>query len=291
MSAGMEKLSLKNAVIIKSVQHIREAMPRIGTRKLKFLLDELLSKHGIAIGRDSLFKLLAEYGLLVRRRKRRTIATTNSDHPFRKYPNLIRDFVPEGPEELWVSDITYIHLTNGFCYLSLVSDAWSRKIVGYCLSPNLKKEGPLMALRMALGSRDLHPGKLLIHHSDRGLQYCCTEYTELLTQSEITISMTEKGDPYENAIAERINGILKNEFCLDKPFKNYYQALDSVTAAIAAYNTKRPHTSLRYSTPHQAHNNHLNTNHHEPVTSFSCKPETGLKTKGVNQHPDYLTKV
>jgi putative transposase len=233
-------------------------MPRIGTRKLKFLLDQLLCKHGITIGRDSLFELLAEYGLLVRRRKRRTIATTNSDHPFRKYPNLIRDLIPGKPEELWVSDITYIQLTNGFCYLSLVSDAWSRKIVGYCLYPNLKKEGPLTTLRMALSGRERKEGKSLIHHSDRGLQYCCTEYTDLLTQSAITISTTENGDPYENAIAERINGILKSEFCLDKPFKSYQQAHASVTTAVEAYNTKRPHTSLRYNTPQQAYFNHLN---------------------------------
>jgi len=228
-------------------------MPRIGTRKLHYMLEGTLQKHNITIGRDRLFDLLAEYGLLVRRRKRRRVNTTDSNHPFRKYPNLIRELQVLRPNQLWVSDITYISLTNGFCYLNLVTDAYSRKIVGHCLYPNLKKEGTLLALQMALESLPLKPEGILIHHSDRGLQYCCGEYTTLLQGKEISISMTEKGDPYENAIAERVNGILKAEFALDKGFHCFEQAQTTVNEAINTYNQLRPHASCNYLTPEKAH--------------------------------------
>lgn len=244
---------LKHAIIIKTVQEIRANMPRIGTRKLKFMLDNSLQKHGISIGRDLLFDLLSEYGLLVRRRKKRKCITTDSDHPFKKYPNLIRDMIADRPCLLWVSDITYIALGNSYCYLSLVTDAYSRKIVGHCLHTTLEKEGPLSALKMALVTRQREKQKLLIHHSDRGLQYCCKDYIDLLAQNQITVSMTEKGDPYENAIAERVNGILKSEFLLSKTFKNYEEALEVVNSSITTYNAQRPHLSLEYCTPQQAH--------------------------------------
>ena len=226
-------------------------MPRIGSRKLLHLLTDTLQQHSIQIGRDKFFDLLADYGLLVRRRKRRKVSTTDSNHPFRKYPNLIRDLEVLRPEHLWVSDITYIRLAGDFAYLSLVTDAYSRKIVGYCLYPTLKAAGPLQALEMALASRSSDAP--LIHHSDRGLQYCCTAYTTILEDSMVTISMTEKGDPYENAIAERINGILKDEFRLDRTFINFEQAKQTVDAAINIYNEKRPHASCNYLTPRQAH--------------------------------------
>jgi transposase InsO family protein len=228
-------------------------MPRIGTRKLKFMLDSSLQRHGICIGRDLLFDLLCEYGLLVRRRKKRKCITTDSDHPFKKYPNLIREMISDRPCLLWVSDITYIAVANSYCYLSLVTDAYSRKIVGYCLHTTLEKDGPLSALKMALTKEEREKGKLLIHHSDRGLQYCCKDYIESLVQNKISISMTEKGDPYENAIAERVNGILKSEFLLGKTFKNYEEALAVVNSSIATYNAERPHLSLEYRTPQQAH--------------------------------------
>ncbi len=228
-------------------------MPRIGTRKLHYLLTETLQKHSICIGRDKLFDLLEDYGLLVRRRKRKRINTTNSNHPFRKYPNLVRELRPERPNHLWVSDITYISLLDSFCYLSLVTDAYSRKIVGYCLYPSLKKEGPLQALGMALKALPGKPGATLIHHSDRGLQYCCSDYTTLLDSSNLCISMTEKGDPYENAIAERVNGILKEEFGLDKDFDSFENAKIAVMKAIDIYNRLRPHSSCDYLTPEQAH--------------------------------------
>ena len=228
-------------------------MPRIGTRKLHYLLAGVLVKHNISIGRDKLFDLLDEYGLLVRRRKRKRVNTTDSNHPFRKYPNLIRELEVLRPNHLWVSDITYISLTESFCYLSLVTDAYSRKIVGYCLHPTLKKEGPLEALRKALGSIPDKPDATLTHHSDRGLQYCCNDYIAQLESKGMGISMTEKGDPYENAIAERVNGILKEEFMLDRDFENFEQATANVNEAIKTYNQLRPHASCNYLTPEQAH--------------------------------------
>lgn len=228
-------------------------MPRIGTRKLHYMLTETLQKHQISIGRDKLFDLLAEYRLLVRRRKRRRVSTTDSNHPFRKYPNLVRELQVLRPNHLWVSDITYISLRDGFCYLSLVTDAYSRKIVGYCLHPTLKKEGPLQALAMALATLPQKLEAPLIHHSDRGLQYCCADYITLLESNSIGISMTEKGDPYENAIAERVNGILKEEFGLYNDFENVQQANDTTQVAIGSYNQYRPHSSCDYLTPEQAH--------------------------------------
>lgn len=228
-------------------------MPRIGTRKLYYLLTDILQKHQIRIGRDKLFDLLSEYGLLVRVRKRKRISTTNSDHPYRKYPNLIRELQVLRPNHLWVSDITYISLTDSFCYLSLVTDAYSRKIVGYCLYPTLKKEGSIMALQMALRTLPASPEAPLIHHSDRGLQYCCSDYISILESKRMKISMTEKGDPYENAIAERVNGILKTEFALDRDFESLLCAVAAVGNAIDIYNNTRPHASCDYLTPTMAH--------------------------------------
>lgn len=241
---------LREAVIIRHVRELRNQMPRIGTRKLHFMLASQLNAHHINIGRDKLFDILGDYGLLVRRRKRRKAITTNSDHPFKKYPNLIKGMIPTGSGQLWVSDITYIRLKEKFGYLSLVTDAYSRKIMGYCLWPTLKKEGPLLALEKAIAARGT-PDRL-IHHSDRGLQYCCSSYISNLNKQQIAISMTEKGDPYENAIAERVNGILKTEFGLDRKFDNFQQAWAAVVYAIHTYNSIRPHASINYMTPDQA---------------------------------------
>lgn len=243
---------MEQEVIIKQVKEFRAQMPRIGTRKLCFLLAGPLSSHKISIGRDGLFDLLSNHGLLVRRRKRRKIYTTDSNHRFKKHPNLIRELDVVAPGQLWVSDITYIRQHHGFSYLSLITDAYSRKIVGYCLYPTLQKEGPIQALRMALNSRE-YRSALLIHHSDRGIQYCSDTYTGLLQEEHISISMTEKGDPYENAIAERVNGILKSEFRLDRCFESYQSALAEVARIINIYNQHRPHSSCNYMTPSQAH--------------------------------------
>lgn len=247
----LNNVVLQEAVIIKHVQELRRQMPRIGTRKLQYLLDPLLAQHGMTPGRDKLFDILADYGMLVRRRKRKKIFTTDSNHPFKKYPNLVKGMLVKESGRLWVSDITYISLREGYCYLSLVTDAYSRRIMGYCLWPTLKKEGPLNALDMALSARD--GNKALIHHSDRGLQYCCSDYISTLGKEHIAISMTEKGDPYENALAERVNGILKSEFGLGGKFDSFLQASAKVDHVINIYNTLRPHASIDYLTPQQAH--------------------------------------
>jgi transposase InsO family protein len=254
MSGQQMMIYCAGAVIIKLVKEIRQQMPRIGTRKLQYMLTEKLAKHGITIGRDKLFDLLAENGLLVRRRKRKRVYTTDSNHPFKKYPNLVKELKVERPNHLWVSDITYISLAEKFCYLSVVTDAYSRKITGYCLYPTLKKEGTVNALQMALSGLEGKPAEPLIHHSDRGLQYCCTQYIALLQGNDIAISMTEKGDPYENAIAERVNGILKEEFALDKEFASFEEAQKAVEQAVNIYTHIRPHASCNYLTPQQAHN-------------------------------------
>ena len=248
-----DKLVLKHAVIVKTVEDIRLSMPRIGTRKLKFLLDTKLKTHDIKIGRDKLFDLLHDYGLLIRKRRKRKAVTTDSGHPFKKYPNLIKDIEIIYPNHLWVSDITYINLATKFCYLSLVTDAYSRKVVGFCLYPTLEKEGPLNALKMALSDYKRFDRRVLIHHSDRGLQYCCKDYISLLKKKNVSISMTERGDPYENALAERMNGVLKSEFLYKKTFKTFDEAVEAVTASINTYNHRRPHGSCDYLTPQEAH--------------------------------------
>ncbi len=207
-------------------------------------------EHGIKIGRDKLYDLLGYHGLLLRYRKRKPY-TTNSNHPYRKYPNLIRDLILTGPGQLWVSDITYLYLIGGFCYLSIVTDAYSHKIVGWQLHSTLAAEGAISAVVMAIGA--LKNKKFLIHHSDRGVQYCCADYVRMLEYSNIQISMTENGDPYENAIAERVNGILKNEMGLDKSFDSIEKAREAVSHAIAIYNEQRPHLSCDMLTPTEAH--------------------------------------
>jgi transposase InsO family protein len=242
---------MTDTIVVKMVKEIREEQPRIGTRKLYYLLTPQLEQHGIKLGRDALFDLLERYGLLIRQRRRRAI-TTDSNHPYYKYDNLIQELNLTSKNQLWVSDITYLRLSENFAYLSLVTDAFSRKIVGYCLWPSLAARGSINALEIALSEQQ--PGKgMLIHHSDRGVQYCCSDYVEQLQTHHISISMSHKGDPYQNAIAERINGILKNEFGLHKEFRSIEEAREAVASATVLYNTKRPHDSLSYLTPESAH--------------------------------------
>lgn len=241
---------MEEAIIVDRVKEIRKQMPRIGGRKLQYLLTPFLEEHGIRTGRDKLFDILADNGLLVRRRKRRKVATTDSRHPYRRYPNLVKDMELLSAHKVWVSDITYLRIGDDFGYLSLITDAYSKKIVGHNLYPSLKAEGSLLALDMALDQCSDTSG--LIHHSDRGCQYCCTAYREQLESRGIAISMTERGDPYENAIAERVNGILKHELGLDDEFINFEQAIKAVERAIGTYNNDRPHASCDYLTPEQA---------------------------------------
>jgi putative transposase len=233
------------------VVEIREQLPSVGTRKLHFMLTPRLQLHGIQIGRDYLFDLLSEHKLLVRARKRRAV-TTDSKHWMRKYSNLITGLTIDSPEQLWVSDITYIRMVNEFAYLSLITDAYSRKIVGFCLRRDLSSEGCVSALKMALTNRSVKSHKL-IHHSDRGSQYCCKDYVDLLTENDIDISMTENGDPYENALAERLNGVIKNEFKLYTNMTGLEETRKRVAASINTYNLIRPHGSCDYLTPDQAH--------------------------------------
>lgn len=247
---GIEKQVLEAHVVLDMVRQVRVQLPRVGTRKLLLLIEPQLTLHGIRLGRDAFFDILRDNQLLVRKLKRRCV-TTNSHHRFRKYPNLIRNFVAEGPCQLWVSDITYLPVDQGFAYLSLVTDAWSRKIVGHCLHPSLETSGCLKALRMALSA---HKDRLkgLIHHSDRGTQYCSNSYVTDLQHHNISISMTEKGDPYENAIAERVNGILKTELLAVK-YPDLQAAQQAVNQAVNTYNSLRPHASISMLTPAQAH--------------------------------------
>ena len=238
-------------MVLEKVAEIRKDHSRIGGRKLHQKLQPFLAQHEIKLGRDALFDLLAANGLLIRKRKRK-VRTTQSNHRYKKYPNQIKNFIPTAPNQLWVSDITYWDIAGKFAYLSLITDAYSHMIVGYTLSENLKAIGPLTSLRQALARLD-QPPEGLIHHSDRGIQYCCDAYTGLLGKNHITISMTEDGDPRENAIAERINGILKHEYLYTQSVDNFEQARRVLDRAIWLYNTDRPHMSIGNMTPHEVH--------------------------------------
>ena len=237
--------------VLEMVSQIRTELPRIGTPKLYYMLKKPLQTHGIKMGRHALHHLLLKHGMTVRP-SRRYIKTTNSNHWMKKYPNLIKDLVITESEQLWVCDITYIQIGQDFNFLSLITDYYSKLIVGYCLYPTLEAQGCLNTLRMALAQR-LKPGNRLIHHSDRGTQYCSSDYVQLLQASGIEISMTEKKDPYENAVAERVNGILKYELELNQSFKDRQAAVQKVEKSILAYNHRRPHMSCNYLTPAQAH--------------------------------------
>lgn len=241
-------------IVLQLIQEVRQSHRCIGGRKLYSMLGQQLKSHGIRMGRDALFNLLRDSGLLIRRR-RRTVRTTWSSHPYRKYKNLIKGFTPTAPNQLWVSDITYLTTRKGFLYLSLITDAYSRKIVGYDLADNLEAVNALQALQRALGSLD--SAHQLIHHSDRGIQYCTHEYTTALTNAAIQISMTESGDPIENAMAERINGILKNEYLLHEPILNKQQAMKLLNNAVSLYNKQRQHLSCNMFTPDEVHSKQL----------------------------------
>lgn len=205
------KSRAQSQIIVKMIQNERHNLPGIGGRKLLNILGPTMERENIIIGRDAFFMLLRDNGLLVKHRRLR-IATTDSRHRYRRYPNLIRELVPIRPHELWVSDITYLNTGEGHLYLSLITDAYSRMIVGWNISNKLEAEGALSALLMALEQLPAKSTLDLIHHSDRGIQYCSDKYVSRLKASGIAISMTENGDPLENAIAERVNGILKTEW-------------------------------------------------------------------------------
>jgi len=228
---------------------IRLEMPRIGTRKLYYLLSQRFSEEGIKIGRDALFAYLRREKLLVRPMKSYT-RTTFSKHWLRKYDNLLKECKIDRPEQVYVSDITYVKSYEKTHYLSLVTDAYSRKIVGYKLSDDMNAENVVQALNMAIKGRK--SALSLIHHSDRGLQYCSKVYQDVLNINKIKPSMTDGYDCYQNALAERINGILKNEFLIYK-CKDGATLEKLIKVSIDTYNTKRPHLSLMMKTPDFIH--------------------------------------
>lgn len=235
--------------VIALVKQERKKLQKAGTRKIHFLIKEELKLRGIKIGRDRLFKLLREAGMLIQKKRVRKL--TDSRHSFRKYKNLINNLEITHPEQVWVSDITYISLYKGFCYLSMITDAYSRKIVGYDLSLSMTVDGAIRALRMALENR-LYQGEL-IHHSDRGSQYCCYEYTGILKENNVRISMTENGDPYENALAERMNRTIKEEFVVVEKLPDLLVAKQLIDESVKLYNEYRPHLSLDMKTPESRH--------------------------------------
>lgn len=244
-----EKAALQSGLIVREVARIRAEQKRIGARKLHLMLTDFMSTQGRVLGRDAFFDLLRDHNLLVRRRRSRKPRTTVSGLWMRRYPNLAKDLMPTAANQLWVSDITYIRVGKGFCYLSLVTDAYSRKIVGWSLRRDLSARGCVAALRMA--KRDNPRTKGLIHHSDRGLQYYSREYLKALGRG-VLISMSEKSDPLENAIAERVNGILKHEL-LAESFGDIAEARSAVEKAVDVYNYQRPHLSIEMLTPAEAH--------------------------------------
>lgn len=278
---------MEKAIVLEKVKEIRISQQRLGCKKLHEMLSPAFKQHKIKLGRDRFFDLLADHGMLVRKRKRRQAKTTDSNHPFKKYPNLIKDLSISQPNRLWVSDITYLSLVGRrFCYLSLITDAYSRKIVGYCLYPSLKREGPILALKMALDPLSKERTYYIIHHSDRGIQYCSKEYTDLLNGNNIKISMAEKGNPYENAIAERVNGILKSELGLGRVFKSYEIATDAVKEAIRVYNQERLHGSCDNLTPDQAHTKEGKLVARWRKKTKAKSTESGLTADAVNPVQD-----
>jgi putative transposase len=276
-------LQMQEVFILKQAKELRDEHKYMGAEKLLLLLEPVLDEHQIKYGRDKFYNLLGEHGLLVRRR-RRGPKTTNSNHFYRKYPNLIRDIQLINAGKLWVSDITYLRTEKGFVYLSLITDAYSKKIVGWCLWPGLTSEGALNALKMAISGEGIKSG--LIHHSDRGIQYCCNDYVNYLKGSRIEISMTEKGDPYENAIAERVNGILKTEYELGETYPDYLTALEAVKVAVNKYNNKRPHRSVDFMFPVDAHNQVGPLKKHWRNRVYTMKNKTGIIEEMVISNQD-----
>jgi len=236
--------------IIEIIKKRRKSLPREGVRKLNKSLENEFVKANLKVGRDTLFNVLRKHQMLTLRKKY-SARTTNSLHRFYKYKNIIKDVEVSRPNQVWVSDITYIRTIKGFCYLALITDMHSRKIVGYDLSDSLELNGCVRALNKALYQTKSIKG--LIHHSDRGIQYCSNVYTQILKRNKIDISMTEENHCYENALAERVNGILKDEFYLDQTFTNAAHAKRTTKNAINLYNEIRLHLSLDYKTPNMVY--------------------------------------
>ncbi len=260
---------VKEDLLIQEVMGCRELMPRVGGRKLLFLMKPFMKTHQLSVGRDCFFRILGRHDLLNQKRRGKP-KTTDSNHWMRKYPDLARKLILTDPGQLWVSDITYLDLCDEHVYLSLVTDAYSRKIVGFHVSASLGADGCIKAMEMAIAGRN-DQGKL-VHHSDRGTQYCCGDYVKLLGHHKIDISMTETGDPRDNAIAERVNGILKMEL-LKPVFINLEDARKNVTQAVNLYNYLRPHSSLSMLTPALVHTGKITPKPERLWKNYYKKPQ------------------
>jgi putative transposase len=249
-----KKQKSDNEKLVKMVIDKRaEINQATGGRKLHQLLKDQMRQQNIKIGRDNFFDFLRAHTLLVPKQRNFT-RTTNSNHLFRKFKNLVQNKIPKQPEELWVSDITYLRLNGKNAYLALVTDAYSKQIMGFHIATNMKASLSIDALKMALKNRK-YPNRKLIHHSDRGFHYCWPEYVKILQDNDILISMTEQYDPYENALAERINKTMKYEFGLNQTIPNKTIAVKMIKRAVRIYNNLRPHNSLNGRTPVSVHLN------------------------------------
>lgn len=245
-------VSIEENLILSEVKKIRKTHGRMGTRKLYSKLETFLLEHQIKMGRDALFDMLSANHMLVRKRKRK-VQTTQSYHWLRKYPNLIKGFIPTSSNQLWVSDITYWQIESGYVYISFITDAYSHKIVGFHVADTLESVETIQALKMALSSLSPDIQYHLIHHSDRGVQYCHHKYVNLLQDNDIKISMTENGDPLENAVAERLNGIIKDEYLQDYTAKTIKEAKQILSFVVKLYNEERPHNSISNNVPDAVH--------------------------------------
>lgn len=244
---------IEQEILLNKIGDIRKDHKRLGGRKLFFKLEDFMNGHHIKMGRDAFFDLLRDNNLLIKQRKRYHV-TTNSNHWMKKYPNLIREIEPLGPNHVWVSDITYWKTKGGHYYISFITDAYSRKIVGYHVADTMEAVESVAALKMAI--KTLKPSaEGLIHHSDRGSQYCSSAYVNILKKNGIKISMTENGDPLENAIAERINGIIKGEYLFDYEIRTLSKAKEILKSVVNLYNEDRPHSSIGNAAPYQVHDN------------------------------------
>lgn len=244
------KKTTQSHIVIDGVESIRHNHKSMGGRKLYDKLKPVMGAHDIKLGRDGFFRLLREYNLLIKRKKR-FIPTTNSYHKYRKYPNLIRTLVPEYPNQVWVSDLTYWRVQGKYYYASFITDLYSKKIVGFQLGDTMEAVHSVKALKNAIANN----GNVVpeIHHSDRGIQYCCADYVDLLRKNDIAISMTESGNPLENAVAERVNGIIKHEYLYHYQPKSFLAATRRLAKSVRLYNTDRQHMSIGNLTPSYVH--------------------------------------
>lgn len=246
-----QRREVDEQLVVDLVAEQRRLHPRLGARKLHHLIQGELAKAGVKVGRDRLFEILRRRGLLIERLPADYPCTTNSYHVLPVFKNLIADAAVTQPNQVFVSDLTYLRTEEGHLFLSLITDKKSRKIVGYHCGDTLEAQGCLRALDMALA--ELPDGARPIHHSDRGCQYCCHEYVNRLAERGLSISMTERNHCAENALAERMNGILKSEYGLGRKLRTKKDARRLVDQAVELYNTRRPHGSLDMQTPSEVH--------------------------------------